>query len=61
MDAFDRFWQWAEKPLDSLLTIPTELHQTAMELELEDRLDRAKVNEAAARAEARRFVCGQDT
>jgi hypothetical protein len=22
MDVFDRFWQWAEKPLDSRLTTP---------------------------------------
>jgi hypothetical protein len=22
MDAYDRFWQWAEKPLESHLTIP---------------------------------------
>ena len=25
MDAFDRFWQWADKPSESLLTIPAEL------------------------------------
>ena len=48
MDAFDRFWQWAEKPLDSPLTIPAELHWAVMELAPEDRRDRAKVNEAAA-------------
>lgn len=23
---FDRFWQWAEKPLDSRPTIPPDLH-----------------------------------
>jgi hypothetical protein len=50
MDAFDRFWEWAEKPLDSTLTIPAELHRAVMELSPEDRRDRAKVNEAAARA-----------
>jgi len=50
MDAFDRFWQWAEKPLDSLETISAELHQAVMELPEEDRRDRAKVNEAARRA-----------
>ena len=32
MDAFDRFWQWADKPLESQLTIPAELHQAVMEL-----------------------------
>jgi hypothetical protein len=50
MDAFDRFWQWAEKPLDSPLTIPAELHRAMMELSPENRRDRAKVNEAAVRA-----------
>ena len=52
MDAFDRFWQWAEKPLHSPLTIPADLHRSVMELSPEDRRDRAKVNEAAARAES---------
>lgn len=32
MDAFDRFWQWANKPPESPLTIPAELHQAVMEL-----------------------------
>ena len=32
MDALDRFWEWAEKPLDSPLTIPAELHRAVMEL-----------------------------
>jgi len=32
MDAFDRFWQWADKPLESPLTIPAELHRAVMEL-----------------------------
>jgi hypothetical protein len=36
MDAFDRFWQWAKKPLDSPLTIPAELHRAAVELALEE-------------------------
>jgi hypothetical protein len=53
MDAFDRFRQWADKPLESTLTIPAELHRAVMELAPADRRDRAKVNEAAARAEAR--------
>jgi hypothetical protein len=26
MNAFDRFWQWANKSLDSPLAIPAELH-----------------------------------
>lgn len=49
MDAFDRFWQWANKSPESLLTIPAELHQAVMELTPEDRRDRAAVNRAAAR------------
>ena len=31
MDAFDRFWQWADKPLESPLTIPAELHEAVMD------------------------------
>jgi hypothetical protein len=48
MDAFDRFWQWANKPVESQLTIPAELHRAVMELTPEDR-DRAALNQAAAR------------
>ncbi|MET4312732.1 broad specificity phosphatase PhoE [Bradyrhizobium sp. RT4b] len=32
MDAFDRFWQWANKPLESLMTLPADLHRAVMEL-----------------------------
>ena len=46
-DAFERFWQWAEKLLSSMETIPAELHRAVME---EDRRDRAKVNAAYRRA-----------
>jgi hypothetical protein len=53
MDAFERFWQWAEKPLDSSLTISADLHRAVMELSPDDRRDRAKVNEAAGRAESK--------
>ncbi|UQR64840.1 hypothetical protein LRP30_05915 [Bradyrhizobium sp. C-145] len=49
MDAFDRFWQWANKPLESHLTIPVELCQAVMELAPDDRRDRGAVNQAAAR------------
>jgi hypothetical protein len=48
MDAFDRFWQWATKPLESQLKIPAELHRAVMELSPEARRDRAAVNQAAA-------------
>jgi hypothetical protein len=50
MDAYDRFWQWAEKSPESLLTIPTELHHAVMTLRPDDRRDRAKVNAAVAGA-----------
>lgn len=43
MDAFDRFWQWVDKPPESPLTIPAELHRAVMELAPEDRRDRAAV------------------
>jgi hypothetical protein len=46
MDAFDHFWQWADKPLGSYLTIPAELHRAVMKLAADDRLDREKVNAA---------------
>jgi hypothetical protein len=48
-DAFDRWWQWAEKPLDSQLTIPVEIHDAVMTLTPAERRDRATVNEAVRR------------
>jgi hypothetical protein len=52
-DAFDRWWQWAEKPLDSPLTIPAEVHEAVMALAPEQRRDRHAVNEAVRRASAK--------
>jgi hypothetical protein len=49
MDAFDRFWQWADKPVESPVTISAELHEAVMGLAPEDRRDCAAVNHAAAR------------
>ena len=49
MDAFDRFWQWADKPPERLLTVPAELYRAVMELARADRRDRAAVDQAAAR------------
>ena len=46
MDDFDRFWQWANKPLDSGLTISAEIHQAVTSLPPEAQRDRGKVNEA---------------
>jgi hypothetical protein len=45
-DAFDLWWEWAEKPLDSPLTIDAEIHEAVMALPPDERRDRAKVNEA---------------
>jgi hypothetical protein len=44
-DAFDQWWEWANKPLDSHLTIPEELHDAVMMLTEDERNDRAIVNE----------------
>jgi hypothetical protein len=51
MDAFDAYWEWASKPLDSPLTISPELHRAVTALSPEDQRDRAKVNRAAAALE----------
>jgi hypothetical protein len=48
-DAFDQWWEWANKPFSEMATIPAEIHQPVMALPPEDRQDRAKVNEAVRR------------
>jgi hypothetical protein len=45
MDAFDRWWAWAEKPVDSTLTIPAEIHDAVMLLTPEERRNRELVNQ----------------
>jgi hypothetical protein len=45
-DAFDRWRDWAEKPLDSDITIPAEIHNAVMTLTPESRRERATVNAA---------------
>jgi hypothetical protein len=45
-NAFDRWWEWAEKPRDSMLTIHADIHEAVMALPPAERRDRAKVNEA---------------
>ena len=40
MNAYDRFWQWADKPLESFLTISAELHRAVMGLAPERWRDR---------------------
>jgi hypothetical protein len=39
-------WEWAEKPVDSPLTIDATIHEVVMALPPDERRDRAKVNEA---------------
>jgi hypothetical protein len=46
MDTFDRYWQWANKPLESTLTIPADIHHAITSLLPEARRDRGKDNEA---------------
>jgi hypothetical protein len=44
-DAFDRWWEWATKPVESEMTIPAEIHDAVMMLTEDERKDRAIVNE----------------
>jgi hypothetical protein len=48
-DAFDLWWEWAQKPHESLPMIDADIHNPIMELSPEDRRDRAKVSEAVRR------------
>jgi hypothetical protein len=50
-DAFDRWWEWAEKPLDSALTIPSYFHEAVMDLSPEQRRDRKTLNDAVRLAD----------
>jgi hypothetical protein len=50
-DAFDRWWEWVEKPPDSTLTIPAHFHDAVMQLPPEQRRDRRTVNGAIRRAD----------
>jgi len=45
-DAFDLWWEWAEKPVDSMLTIDAAIRDAIMALPPDERRDRAKVNQA---------------
>jgi hypothetical protein len=44
-DAFDLWWEWATKPVESHLTISAEIHEPIVMLTEEERKDRAIVNE----------------
>jgi hypothetical protein len=48
-DAFDLWWEWVQKPHESFLMIDADIHNPIMQPSPEDRLDRAKVNEAVRR------------
>jgi hypothetical protein len=48
-DSFDLWWEWAEKPPDSMLMIDADIYYAVMALSPEDRRDREKVNEAVRR------------
>jgi hypothetical protein len=50
-EAFDRWWEWVEKPADSTLAIPAHFHEAITGLLLEQRYDRASVNEAVRLAD----------
>jgi hypothetical protein len=49
-DAFDLWWEWAEKVVKSRLTIPAAIHDAVMALSPEERRDR--VDKAVRNAEA---------
>ena len=50
-DAFDRWWEWVEKPASSTLTIPAHFHEAIRKLTPEQRRDRTAVNEAVRLAD----------
>ena len=49
MDAFDRYWEWANKPIGSRLMLDGRLYNPVMALSEKDRKDRKKVNDAVER------------
>jgi bifunctional non-homologous end joining protein LigD len=49
--AFDRWWEWVEKPAGNPLTITAYLHDAVMQLLPEQRLNRVRVNEAVRLAD----------
>jgi len=55
-DAFDLWWEWAEKPLDDVLTIDEDIHCAVLQLSPKDRPDRDKVNEAVRRYRQNRKI-----
>jgi hypothetical protein len=49
-DAFDLWWEWTEKPVDSMRKIDAAIHDAVMALPPDERRDREKVNAAVRRA-----------
>ena len=49
-DAFDLWWEWADKPIDNKPTIDAAVYDAVMVLPPDERRDRAKVNEAVRKA-----------
>jgi hypothetical protein len=45
-DAFDLWWEWAEKPTENMLTIDAAIHDAVMNLSRDQRRGRATVNQA---------------
>jgi len=45
-DAFDLWWEWADKPVDNKPTIDAAVYDAVMALPQDERRDRAKVNAA---------------
>jgi hypothetical protein len=45
-DAFDLWWEWANKPVDNKPTIDAAIYDAVMALPPDQRRDRAKVNAA---------------
>jgi hypothetical protein len=50
-DAFHRWWEWAERPPDSALSVPAHFHDAIAALSPEQRTDRTAVNEAVRLAD----------
>ena len=44
-DAFDQYWEWANKPVESMRTLPAKIYNAVMTLTDEERKDRALLNE----------------
>jgi hypothetical protein len=59
-DAYDRWIEWADKRLDSMLTFPALERDAIMALPFARRRDRAAVNEAVKRAHEADALKGED-